>query len=81
MPKFKIYTDEKITVWQRVGLIVEAESEAEAQKMLNDPARFGEMMFNGGGEYNGEIDPYWDTSDFVEWDHSSAEITELGGNC
>ena len=35
MPKYIVYTDEKITVWQRVGLVIEAESERELDEIMN----------------------------------------------
>lgn len=79
MPKFRIYTDEKITVWQRVGLVIEAESEAQAREILNDPARFQALMYDGGGEYNGDCDPYWETEDHADWDHAAPTITLIGG--
>ena len=79
MAKFKVYTDEKITVWQRVGLIIDAENEEQARAILNDPARFMALMYDGGGEYNGEVDPYWESEEHSEWDHSILGITEIGG--
>lgn len=79
MPKFRVYTDEKITVWQRVGLVIEAENENELTAILNDPARFQELMYNGGGEYNGDVQPYWETEDHAEWDHDSADVNLIGG--
>lgn len=74
MAIFKIYTDEKITLWQRVGLIIEAESEEEARAILANPTRFNEIMFNGGGEYSGEVDPYWETEDHLAWEHDAPTI-------
>jgi len=79
MPKFRIYTDEKITVWQRVGLVIDAENENDAQAILADPARFNEVMYNGGGEYNGDVNPYWESEDHAEWDHDNFELTLIGG--
>ena len=79
MAQFRVYTDEKITLWQRVGLVIEAESEAQAREILNDPARFQALMYDGGGEYNGEVDPYYETEDHAEWDHSAPTITKIGG--
>ena len=79
MAKFRIYTAEKITLWQRVGLVIEAESEAQAREILNDSARFQALMYDGGGEYNGDVDPYWETEEHSEWDHSAPTITKIGG--
>ena len=78
MAKFRIYTDEKITLWQRVGLVIDAESEAQAREILNDPARFQALMYDGGGEYTGDVDPYWETEEHSEWDHAAPTITEIG---
>ena len=78
MAKFRIYTDEKITLWQRVGLVIDAESEAQAREILNDPARFQALMYDGGGEYTGDVDPYWETEEHSEWDHAASTITEIG---
>ena len=79
MAKFRIYTDEKITLWQRVGLVIEAESEAQAREILNDPARFEALMYDGGGEYDGFKDEYLETEDHADWDHSAPTITKRGG--
>ena len=78
MAKFRIYTDEKITLWQRVGLIIEAESEAQAREILNDPSRFQALMYDGGGEYTGIVDTYFETEEHSEWDHAASTITEIG---
>jgi len=75
MQKFRVYTDEKITVWQRVGLVIEAENEEQARAILADSARFNALMYDGGGEYNGDVSPYWETEDHAEWDHASADLT------
>ena len=79
MAKFKVYTDEKITLWQRVGLVIDAENEEQARAILNDPARFQALMYDGGGEYSGEVDPYWESEEHSEWDLSVIGITEIGG--
>ena len=78
MAQFRVYTDEKITLWQRVGLVIEADSEAQAREILNDPARFQALMYDGGGEYNGEVDPYWETEEHSEWDNDAPTITKIG---
>jgi len=77
MNKYRVYTDEKITVWQRVGLVIEADSEAQAREILNDPVRFNELMYDGGGEYNGDCEPYWETEDHADWDHGAPTITPI----
>ena len=78
MGKFRIYTAEKITLWQRVGLVIDAENEEQARAILNDPARFGALMYDGGVEYTGIVDPYLETEEHSEWDHSASTITEIG---
>ena len=79
MAQFRIYTDEKITLWQRVGLVIEADSEAQAHEILNDPARFQALMYDGGGEYTGAVEPYWETEEHSEWDNDTPDITEIRG--
>ena len=79
MNKYRVYTDEKITVWQRVGLVIEAESEQAARDILSDPARFNALMYDGGGEYNGDVSPYWETEEHGAWDHDNADIETIGG--
>ena len=79
MPHFKVYTDEKITLWQRVGLVIEADSEEQAREILNNPARFQVLMYDGGGEYTGAVEPYWETEEHSEWDHDTPDITEIRG--
>lgn len=79
MKSFRVYTDEKITVWQRVGLVIQAESEQAARDILNDPARFQALMYDGGGEYTGDVAPYWETEENSAWDHDNADISEIGG--
>lgn len=74
MPQYVIYTDEKITVWQRVGLVIEAESERELNEILNEPPLFQQAMKQGRIEYNGETEPYWETEDHTEWDHDNAQL-------
>ena len=32
MAQFRVYTDEKITLWQRVGLVIDAENEEQARR-------------------------------------------------
>jgi hypothetical protein len=80
MAQFRVYTDEKITLWQRVGLVIEADSEAQAREILNDQARFTALMYDGGGEYNGEVDPYWETEEHSEWDNAAPTITKIGSD-
>ena len=79
MAQFRVYTDEKITLWQRVGLVIEADSEAQAHEILNDPARFQALMYDGGGEYTGAVEPYWETEEHSEWDNDTPDITEIRG--
>jgi hypothetical protein len=79
MKSFKVYTDEKITVWQRVGLVIQAESEQAARDILNDPARFQALMYDGGGEYTGDVAPYWESEEHSAWDHDNVDISEIGG--
>ena len=78
MKSFRVYTDEKITVWQRVGLVIQAESEQAARDILNDPARFQALMYDGGGEYNGDVAPYWESEENAAGDHYNAYISEIG---
>ena len=78
MAQFRIYTDEKITLWQRVGLVIDAENEEQARAILNDPTRFQALMYDGGGEYTGIVDTYFETEDHAEWDHAASTITEIG---
>lgn len=79
MKSFRVYTDEKITLWQRVGLVIQAESEQDARDILNDPKRFQAVMYDGGGEYNGDVAPYWESEENSGWDHAGADIGEIGG--
>lgn len=77
MPQYVIYTDEKITVWQRVGLVIEAESERELEEILNEPPLFYKAMKQGRIEYNGETEPYWESENHADWDHDNAEIKHI----
>jgi hypothetical protein len=77
MAQFKVYTNEKITLWQRVGLVIEADSAEQAREILNDAARFQALMYDGGGEYTGDVDPYWETEDHAGWDHDAPTITPI----
>ena len=77
MKSFRISTDEKITVWQRVGLVIHAENERELTEILNEPGLFKKAMSEGRNEYNGEVSPYWETEDHQEWDHEKPDITEI----
>lgn len=79
MKSFRVYTDEKITLWQRVGLVIQAESEQDARAILSDPTRFQAVMYGGGGEYNSDVQPYWETEQNSAWDHAGADIGEIGG--
>lgn len=74
MPKYIIYTDEKITVWQRVGLVIEAESERQLDEIMNEPPLFKKAMESGQIEYNGDVSPYWETEDHADWDHDNWDI-------
>jgi len=73
--QFRVYTDEQITVWQRVGLVITAESERELEEILNEPPLFQKAMAAGKIEYTGHIDPYWDTEEHQEWEHDSVDFT------
>ena len=75
MPKYVIYTDEKITVWQRVGLVIEAESERQLDEIMNEPPLFQQAMRLGQIEYNGNVSPYWETEDHSEWDHDNWDLS------
>jgi uncharacterized membrane protein len=77
MKEYRIYTDEKITVWQRVGLVIKVESERELNEILNEPGLFKKAMSEGRIEYNGEVSPYWETEDHQEWDHDNHDQTEI----
>ena len=77
MAQFKVYTNEKITLWQRVGLVIEADSAEQAREILNDAARFQALMYDGGGEYTDDVDPYWETEDHSEWDNDAPTITPI----
>jgi hypothetical protein len=77
MKTFRVSTDEKITVWQRVGLVSPAESERELIEILNEPGLFKKAMSEGRIEYNGEVSPYWETEDHQEWDHDNHNQTEI----
>jgi|TARA_R110000868_G_scaffold93306_2_gene258253 hypothetical protein len=77
MAKYVIYTDEKITVWQRVGLVIEAESERQLNEIMNEPPLFKQAMQSGRIEYNGETEPYWETEDHSEWDHDNFELKHI----
>lgn len=72
--QFKVYTDEQITVWQRVGLVITAESERELEEILNEPPLFQKAMAAGQIEYTGHIDPYWDTEEHKDWEHDDPTI-------
>jgi hypothetical protein len=77
MKEFRVYTDEQIKVWQRVGLVIRADSEQAVQAILNDPKLFEQAMAEGQIEYNGEVDPYWDTEDHLDWEHDAPTINEM----
>ena len=80
MAQFRVYTDEKITLWQRVGLIITAENERELEEILNEPPLFKKTMAAGKIEYNGDVDPYWETEEHSEWDNDTPDVTEIRGN-
>lgn len=75
MKTFRVFTDEQITVWQRVGLVIKAESERELEEIMNEPALFAKAMKDGRIEYNGEVLPYWETEDHKDWDHDKYDAT------
>jgi hypothetical protein len=77
MNKYRIYTDEKVTVWQRVGLVIEAETERELTEILNEPDLFQAAMNEGRIDYNGDVQPYWETEDHAGWDHDNTDITPI----
>lgn len=77
MKSFRVSTDEQITVWQRVGLVIEAESERELEEILNEPTLFKQAMKQGRIAYNGEVSPYWDTENHKDWDHDNHDITPI----
>ena len=77
MAHFRVYTDEKITLWQRVGLVIEAETERELNEILNEPALFQAAMNEGRIEYNGDCEPYWETEDHANWEHDAPTITPI----
>lgn len=77
MKQFKVYTDEQIKLWQRVGLVIEAESEEELRAILNDSKRFDQAMADGRIEYNGDVDSWYETEDHCSWDHDAPTITEI----
>lgn len=79
MKTFRVFTDERISVWQRVGLTIQAENEEEVKKLLSDEKLFMEAMQKWEIEYTGENSPYWETEDNEEFDHSNYEITEITG--
>ncbi len=63
MPKFKIDIDERISMWQSVRVIVEAESkEAIAE---------GKFTVE---EYTGDVSPYYETEDHIDWDRNTVSI-------
>ena len=72
--QFRVYTDEKITVWQRVGLVITAESERELEEILNEPPLFQKAMAAGQIEYTGHIEPYWETEEHKDWEHDDPTI-------
>lgn len=80
MKKYEVFTDEKITLWQRVNLIIEANDENEVSEILSNPFLLTEKMGNGSVMYGGKIDPYWDTEDHTEFEHDNAEINQIGGD-
>lgn len=63
MARFKITIDEKVSVWQTVGMIVEADSES--------------ALKDGHYElvaYTGFVDDYPETEDFIERDIETIRI-------
>lgn len=77
MAQFRAYTDEKITLWQRVGLVIEAETERELIEILNEPPLFNKAMAAGKIEYTGDVQPYWETEAHADWDHDTPDITPI----
>ena len=75
MKSFRVFTDEQIKVWQRVGLVIQAESERELEEIMNEPALFAKAMADGRIEYNGEVSPYWETEEHTDWDHERYDST------
>lgn len=66
MPRFKITIDEKVSVWQTVGVIVEAESEYAVEKGQFDVV-----------EYTGYKDDFPETEDHIEWDKDTVRIVSI----
>ena len=79
MNNYRVYTDEKIEIWQRVGLTITAENESEVKKLLDNFTLFQEAFSNGLIEYNSDISLYLDTENNLEFDHGDADITLMGG--
>jgi hypothetical protein len=79
MNNYRVYTDEKIEIWQRVGLTITAENESEVKKLLDNFTLFKKALSNGLIEYNGEVSLYCETENNLEFDHGNADITLMGG--
>lgn len=80
MPKFRVSTDEQVSVWQRVILVIDAESERELEEILNEPPLFNQAMRAGRVECVDVIDHYWETESGLNWDHETADFREIRGN-
>ena len=79
MNNYRVYTDEKIEIWQRVGLIITAANESEVKKLLDNFTSFKKSLANGLIEYNGETGLYCETENNLGFDHGNADITLMGG--
>jgi hypothetical protein len=78
--QFRVHTDEQILLWQRVGLVITAESERELEEILNEPPLFQKAMAAGKIEYTGHVEPYWETEEHQDWEHDAPAIDIIKEN-
>jgi ABC-type ATPase with predicted acetyltransferase domain len=69
MKTYKIQLDEKVSVWQRLEMIVEAEDEQTLKKQIERQSlNIIEMV---------DVETFHDTEEFLEYDTEYLEITEI----
>lgn len=77
MPKYNIVLDEKVSVWQTVRVVIDAQDEIELKAILQHGLALDSALRNGKADYDGYVDTFHETTDHLEWDTGTAEIERV----
>lgn len=79
MQKFKVYLDEKVTIWQRIEIIIEAESEEKIAALIDDYSALNSELENGNYLDISTIDTWPETIDHLEYDFNNVTYSKIEG--